>query len=186
MKLSHSAPLFALLTAILASTACAELASVLPTPTVAPLTVDALKNAEYQSEFALGGKAKLTNGTYKEKLVPGSPAYEDLVISLSDKYAFGDLNGDGVGDAAAILMSNSGGSGTFFRLAAVLNENGTPTNVASTILGDRVQIKSVSIQSGRLIVNVIKQGPNDPLCCPTMEVVETYALQGDKLVKISG
>jgi heat shock protein HslJ len=32
---------------------------------------------------------------------------------------------------------------------------------------------------------MVTQGPNDPMCCPTQEVVNTYALQGDQLVATS-
>jgi hypothetical protein len=48
-------------------------------------------------------------------------------------------------------------------------------------LGDRVQIKSLTIQSGAIIVDLMTHGPKDSLCCPTMEVVRTYLLQGKSL-----
>lgn len=158
----------------------------LPPPTstpIPPLTLEALKNAEYQSEFAKDHKAKLTDGTYREKYQPG--AATELVISLYPKYALGDLNGDGIDDAAVILVANPGGSGTFYDLAAVINQNGTPTNVASQLLGDRVQIKSISIKSGEIVLDMIVHGPSDPLCCPTVEVTRAYKLEGGKLVQIS-
>jgi len=149
------------------------------TPVVPSLTLEALKNAEYQSEFPASRKARLTNGAYREKIVPGSAT--ELVIILSDKFALGDLNGDGVEDAAVVLVSNPGGSGTFYDLAAVINQNGTPKHVASLLLGDRVKVKSLSIRSGEVAVEMTKHGPKDPMCCPTLEVTQKYKLQGDKL-----
>jgi heat shock protein HslJ len=32
---------------------------------------------------------------------------------------------------------------------------------------------------------MINQGPEDPMCCPTQNVVQTYTLQGDQLVETS-
>jgi uncharacterized protein (DUF2141 family) len=174
----------ALLVSLIVS-ACGPLA---PAPTATPtatppLTLDALKNAEYQSEFPASKKAKLTDGKYQEDIVPGSAT--KLNIVLYPTAVFGDLNGDGVEDAAAVLVADPGGSGTFYYLAAVVNQNGTPKHVASVLLGDRVRLKSISIQSGEIAVNMVQQAPGDPMCCPTMEVTQKYKLQGDKLVPIS-
>ena len=144
--------------------------------TTGTLTVDDLKNGEYQTEFSSSGKI---NGIYKEKIVPDS--FTELVVTLSDKMAFGDLNGDGEKDAAVILIINPGGSGTFRYLAAVINQNGAPNHVASQLLGDRVKVKSLSIKSGEITVKMITHGPSDPLCCPTLEAIQDYQLQGDKL-----
>jgi heat shock protein HslJ len=147
------------------------------------LTIDDLKNSEYQSEFSASGRVKLNNGTYKEKVVPDSAA--ELVVTLSDKIAFGDLNGDGEEDAAVILVTDPGGTGTYRYLAVVTNQNGSPENVASQLLGDRIKVKSLSIRSGEISVEMITHGPNDPMCCPTLEVTQDYLLQGGKLVVVT-
>lgn len=146
----------------------------------ATLTVDELKNGEYLSEFTAGGKVKLNDGVYKEKNAPDSST--ELIVTLSNKMAFGDLNGDGEEDAAVVLITDPGGSGTFHFLAVVINQNGSPDNVASQLLGDRVKIKNLSIRSGEIAVEMITHGPSDPLCCPTLETTLDYQLQGDKLV----
>ena len=62
-------------------------------PSSKTLTLDVLKNAQYQSEFSAKGGIKLSDGVYKEKVVPD--AATELVVTLGDKIAFGDLNGDG-------------------------------------------------------------------------------------------
>jgi uncharacterized membrane protein/heat shock protein HslJ len=144
------------------------------------LTMDVLKNAEYLSEFSENGKVRLVNGLYKEKLVPDSAT--ELVITLSEKVAYGDLNGDGEEDAAVIMITNSGGSGTFRHLAAVLDEKGSHNHVASKLLGDRVKVKSLSVRSGEIAIEMITHGPNDPICCPALVATQNYLLQDDKLV----
>lgn len=144
-----------------------------------PLTIEVLKNTEYQVEYAADGKAKLTNGIYREKIVPDSAT--ELIIRLGDQYAIGDLNGDGAEDAAAILVSDPGGSGTFRDLAVVINQNGTYKNVATEFLGDRIKVNSISIKSGEIVIEMLKQGPGDPMFRPTLNVIQTYVLEGNKI-----
>jgi predicted small lipoprotein YifL len=150
-----------------------------------PLTVEMLMNAEYHSEWPAEGVAKLTDGEYEEEIVPGAASKLTIVV-YPDMYAFGDLNGDGVDDAAVVLATSGGGSGTFISLEAVLNDQGTPKHVASAELGDRTKVESVAIESGQIIVELVTHGPDDPMCCPTVEATQKYKLQGDTLVQISG
>jgi hypothetical protein len=182
----------ALLVALLVS-ACGPLAPApTATPTAAPtatptaippLTLDTLKNAEYQSEFPKSKKARLTDGKYEEEIVPGA-ASKLVIVIYPDMYAFGDLNGDGVNDAAVVLAANMGGSGTFVHLAAVVNQNGTPQHVASVSLGDRVKIEAMAIKAGVIMVDVVTHGPQDPLCCPTQKATKSFRLLADKLAPV--
>ncbi len=147
-----------------------------------PLTLQQLKNAEYQSEFPTGGKARLTDGTFFEPYEPGSAS--GVRLTLSEHVAFGDLNDDGVDDAAVVLIADPGGSGTFRHVAAVFNEAGQPRHAASAFLGDRVRIESLAIQDGEIVVQLIGHGPDDPLCCPTQQVRRTFQLVGDTLEEV--
>jgi hypothetical protein len=56
-------------------------------------------------------------------------------------------------------------------------------DIANTDLGDRVQINSLVIEEGEIVVDMVTQGPDDPMCCPTQEVVKRYELQ-DELVEV--
>lgn len=151
-------------------------------PPPPPLTVEALMNADYQSEWPADGVAELKEGQYEEEIVPGA-ASKLVIVVYPDMYAFGDLNGDGVDDAAVVLATSAGGSGTFISLEAVVNEQGTPKHVASAQLGDRARINSLTIESGKVTVNLVTHGPNDPMCCPTQEASQEYKLQGSALVQ---
>ena len=84
---------------------------------------------------------------------------------------------------ATILVSNGGGSGVFYDLAVVQEQDGQPVNVATTLLGDRVSIISLYIVDNQVVVDMITQGPDEPMCCGTLEVVNTYELQGNELVE---
>ena len=147
------------------------------------LTIHELKNAEYRSKWSAQGKIKLSDGIYREQIVPGSGS--ELVIKLSDKITFGDLNGDGLEDAAVILVSDPGGSGTFYDLAAVINSRGQAKEVASAFLGDRVKVEELSIRSGKIVVKMVTHRSTDPMCCPSLKVEQAYGLQGDELVRQS-
>ena len=148
----------------------------------ASLTLEKLKNGEFRPEIFEYRTVKLTNGNHQEKLYPDE---ETLArVYLGDQMAFGDLNGDGAEDAAVILVSSTGGSGVFYELVAVINQSGLPRQVAAKMLGDRTDVRNLSIRSGRIEVDRIKHRPNDPMCCPTLRVRETYRLQGENLALI--
>lgn len=149
---------------------------------IAPLTVETLKNAAYRGIYTEA--VQLTDGQYEgEPFVEGSASRPTL--TFTDAYAFGDLNGDGVEDAVVALVESSGGSGNFYYLAAVLNQDGNAENVATQLLGDRVQVQSVSIDGAEITVKAVAHGPDDPMCCPTQEVTLVYRLDGEQLVKVS-
>lgn len=94
----------------------------------------------------------------------------------------GDLNGDGVEDALAVLGVETGGSGTFIHLAALLAQDGTARPLPAVLLGDRIQVKSLDIQDGQAMVKMLTQGSDDPQCCPSEEVTRTFLLGGDLLL----
>lgn len=153
-----------------------------PTATAKPagLTFDALKNAEYKASFLNNKTIRLADGKYQEKAQAG--AATETVVALYPKYALGDLNGDGVEDAVVVLASSGGGSGSFYELAVVLNQGGTPRHVASESLGDRIKLEDISIKAGTIAVEMVTHGPQDPLCCPTLKTTRNFKLQGDKLI----
>jgi heat shock protein HslJ len=142
---------------------------------------DALANMEYKSQWTRSGTALLVNGEYREPAAPGSAT--ETVVRLTDQVAYGDLNGQDA--AAVVLVTDPGGSGTFYDLAVVVEQGGQPVNLAITSLGDRLEIQALSIIGNEIVVEMINQGPDDPMCCPSQQVVQTYALEGEQLVQTS-
>jgi heat shock protein HslJ len=153
------------------------------TASSAALTEDQLANAVYNSEFTASGTAPLVDGVYEEEAAPGSAS--KVTVTLT-QHATGDLDGDGVPDAAAILATNTGGTGTFITLEAVLSQGGLPVHEATAPLGDRTQVKAVSIAGGVIALDMIVHGPQDPMCCPTQPAATQYRLQGGQLMQIAG
>jgi heat shock protein HslJ len=152
-----------------------------PTTTAEPaaLTEEDIRNAAYQLEDL--GAIQLSDGEYKHQY--GEGATQADLVGL-ETIAFGDLDGDGLDDAAVILWWQSGGSGTFKYLAAVLDDDGAPRQAGIEPLGDRVKIESLSVSEGQILLESITHGPDDPMCCPTQKAALTYRFGGEQLVKV--
>ncbi|MCB8984580.1 MAG: META domain-containing protein [Ardenticatenaceae bacterium] len=142
----------------------------------------ALANATYQVDVVPSGSVTLSGGEFSQPAAPGSAS--NVTVSLTDNVALGQVNGQPA--AAAVLVASGGGSGSFYELALVTFADGQPQNVATAFLGDRVQVNSVTIGAdGVISVDMVVQGPDDPMCCPTQAVMNTYELQNGQLVQTS-
>lgn len=148
----------------------------------ARLSLDQLKNASYGGIY--DQPVTLVDGYYEgEPFVEGG-ASRPTATFVDGLVAYGDLNGDGMEDAAVLLAESSGGSGTFIYVAAVVNQDGQPVNAGTAPVGDRPQLKSLASQNGQIVMEIVTQGPDDPMCCPTLKVRKTYSLQDGQLVEV--
>jgi hypothetical protein len=121
---------------------------------------------------------QLTNGVFDGE-ANGNP----LIIQLLPQAAFGDLNGDGLDDAALLITENTGGSGVFVSLVAMVNNGSGFDQVVSLYVDDRPLINSISIENGRIILDAVIHAVDDSMAEPTMKVVEEFTLEGSKLVR---
>jgi hypothetical protein len=131
--------------------------------------------------YSLGPEDKrtvtLVDGTGKDE--------EGGTFVLLREFATGDLDGDHRLEAAAILKESSGGTGSFYYLFVFLNKSGTFAQVEQPEwLGDRSLIKGIRITRGVVGVRFVTHRPQDPECCPTLEVENRYRLVKDKLVAV--
>lgn len=153
------------------------------TPTAveaAELSIEMLGGLTYRG--ILDQPVTLSGGLFEgEPFVEGG-ASRPTVSLMAAPVAYGDLDGDGRADAAALLVSDSGGSGDFVYLAVVEWRDGQPVNTASALLGDRVQVKSLAVADGLIQAELLSHGPDDPACCPTLETTRKFRWQGDQLV----
>lgn len=127
-----------------------------------------------------GQEITLASGMAKQQVTPGSAA--KAVTKLSDRMAAGDLNGDGQIDVAAVLTHDGGGSGTFFYLA-VVQHDGTP--VAAAFLGDRIAVQNVRIVDGKVSVDLLTRGAEDPMAVrPYIKETRMFEVKGGALVPL--
>jgi hypothetical protein len=147
----------------------------------ARLTPNALANMRYRLvDGTWNASVKLSDGE-------GQVTRPDGIDSFwlkKEFTAFGDLNKDGVDGAIVVIVYSGGGSGFFYYLVAVTNHNGKGEVSAARNLGDRIKIKSIKIKHGVVTVDMITQGPNDGLCCPTQPQVLKLALQGKQFAEM--
>ena len=123
----------------------------------------------------------LRDGGFEEPAAPGSAA--KATTRLVDKRATGDLNGDGRPDAAVVLASTGGGSGTFYYVAALLGQGGgkgTATN--AIVLGDRIGIDAVRIDGRTIVVDFLVRKPGEPFTtAPSVKVARVFQVKDGAL-----
>jgi hypothetical protein len=159
-------------------------------PTSEPATVEAPTEPSQPAEAPLPGLSleMLKNFTYAvpdfnidAALQNGAFDNGEVRVQLVEPSAFGDLNGDGLEDAVAVLIVDPSGTGTFFNLVALLNQNGAPVQAAFSYIGDRQGILNLEIINGQIKLDYVTQGPEDPLCCASEHMIRTYRLVGNTL-----
>lgn len=145
------------------------------------LTSEELANATYLGTEE--GPVSLVNGRWEgEPYVEGGAARPS--VGLADDFQLsGDLNGDGADEAVVLLWQSAGGSGTFNYVAAVEKVNSEIRNLATAPLGDRVQVRSGSINGGVINLDVVQQGEDDAACCPSQLASRSWALECDQLIE---
>lgn len=122
----------------------------------------------------------LVGGVSEVPAAPGSAS--KVVTRLADHLAAGDLTGDGKIDLAAVLTQETGGTGTFFYLGALVHD-GTPIKAA--FLGDRIAVQNVRIVDGKVVVDLLTRGANEPFVVPPhIKETQVYEVKGGALVPV--
>lgn len=132
-----------------------------------------------------------------EKNNQSSWSFRDGSVSITDPEVgtygadislrvYGDLNEDGVADAAVIASQEGPGNSARYSLVAVVAAPGKPliTNPQFITSMGSPQFKSFQIRSGKIIINALLVGPNDANCCPTKRAMLTYIVKNGKLVRV--
>ncbi len=126
-----------------------------PAPAIAP--ADA-KNATYTIE---GRSVTLVNGYAETEAAPGSAS--KITTRYFGNEAVADLNGDGAPDTAFILTQDTGGSGTFFYVAAAISGKSRTYGTNAILLGDRIAPQNTQIKNGQIIANYVDRAAGQPM-----------------------
>lgn len=83
---------------------------------------------------------------------------------------------------AAVIIENTGGSGTFYYLVGGIIKGGKQTNSSPISLGDRIKIVGVKVEdpgeedNGQITVTYLDRAPNAPMSdSPTIQKVIKYS-----------
>ena len=123
----------------------------------------------------------LVNGRWEGHPHVEGGASRPSVGLLRDIYFTGDLDADGQEETVVILWQSAGGTGSNMYIAVMRPENSEYENISTALLGDRVQIKSGKLDSGKITLEVLQAGESDPMCCPTQLATRTWTLEGTQL-----
>lgn len=131
--------------------------------TPATVPVSAVQTTDYKNAtYTIDGQSvTLVNGSAEVAAAPGSAS--KIVTTYFGNDATGDLNDDGIPDAAFILTQDSGGSGTFYYVVAALKTGTGYKGTNAVLLGDRIAPQSTQIQNGEIIVNYADRAPGEPM-----------------------
>ena len=148
-------------------------------PPIEGISPEQIRNAQYQLSFTdVPQTVQLTNGVY-EVGTSGSADYVN--VRVSDFIALGDINGDGINEAAAIISENYGGTGVFTFLVLYSDQGGEPLYVTSAFIDDRPLIESIQVENNEIFLNVTTHDADDPFCCPTLRNNRHYQLINNQL-----
>ena len=142
------------------------------TPTTVSEEVQAIRNTPYQLGAADTLQVvQLTDGTFEQ----GTPGSDDFMsVMMTEFVALGDLNRDGTDEAAALVSENYGGTGVFVFLAVYSQPEGTWRFETSTMVDDRPQLNTVSIENNEIFLDAVIHGADEPMCCPTLRTTRHY------------
>ena len=170
MKRAHLRSCLALAALVVISVSCETTEDLERTadeaePLEAP-SVEELRNATYEGFEEPDHSVTLVDGRWEgEPYQPGA-ASRPTVYLVDGLRLTGDVDGDGSDEAVVLLGQNSGGSGEFIYHAVVGHRNGAIESLGTTLIGDRIQIRGANIDGGRIALDVVRHGPDDPACCP--------------------
>ena len=170
--------LLALSLASLVLTACSKPES--PSVDAGSVSMD-VANATYTGLASVPESVTLNDGKWQgEAAVDGGNSFPAAYLSehLTTR---GDMNGDGRPETVAIVVTTSGGSGSFFNLVVFSQRDHGLEQVAARFLGDRLRIRSLEIVDGSLRMVSIEHGKDEAMCCPTQRVDREFTLAANEI-----
>jgi heat shock protein HslJ len=130
------------------------------------LTLSQLKNMGYDGFDGINGPIVLIQGVWEGEPYEKGAAARPRLSFAGDFRLEGDLDGDGVTESAVLLNLATGGSGQLLYLCVASIRDGHPVNLATALVGDRVQIRGGKVIDNNIILDVVEPGPGDGACCP--------------------
>ena len=131
--------------------------------------------------FLVEGKpVTLVAGRAEAEAAPGSASR--VVTTLAAERAVGDLDGDGRPDTGVTLTQQSGGSGTFSYVAAVLNSSSGPVGTNAIRVGDRIKITGLRLDGAVIVLEYLDRATGEPFTtAPSVATTKRFVVRDGKL-----
>ena len=145
------------------------------------LSQEELSNATYSGIY--DQPVTLTDGRWEgEPFVKGGASRPSVGL-VEDFRLTGDINGKGLEEEVVLLWESSGGSATNLYVAVVGKHEGKIINLGTALIGDRVDVRSWRIDDKQIVLDLVQQGPDDAICCPSQKASRVWTLGQDGLVE---
>jgi hypothetical protein len=146
-------------------------------PTELPgLTIEFIKNSIVNAP-EIQRSIQLTDGKFSENMADGSTK----MVYVNENVTFGDINNDGIDDAAFLIVESMGGTGIFYSITSFLSGSQGFTQTNSRFIDDRAIIHSLVIENGEVILNANVHAFDDPMVSPSVTMTKTYRYFNDGL-----
>ena len=137
--------------------------------------------------YTIGNRpVSLVDGRSEEPAAPNSSS--KIITQVRNTPLFSDINKDGIDDAVLILTQSTGGSGTFYYVAAAIATPGGYQGTTALMLGDRIEPQRIEIIDAKARISFLTRGSqesfaDDPTVPRQMDVI--YVAENQQLAEVA-
>jgi heat shock protein HslJ len=146
-------------------------------------TFEELRNATINS--LPGGPISLREGAYEGPAFLPGRASRRRVTLWARPLAFGALAGGRAENVVALLSISEGGSGSVVYVGVFQERSGRVADVGMAPVGDRIEVRALSIVDRAVVLDVVEAGAGDAMCCPGQLARKSYAFRDGALTLVS-
>ena len=146
-----------------------------------------LKSDPLNTTYTIGNRpVSLIDGRNEEPAAPNSSS--KIITQVRNTPLFADINKDGTDDAVLILTQSTGGSGTFYYVAAAIATPGGYQGTTALVLGDRIEPQRIEIIDTKARISFLTRGSeesfaDDPTVPRQMDVM--YVAENQQLAEVA-
>ncbi len=123
----------------------------------------------------------LTNGAYTAALTNTAAFFAPTSIRLLPLAARGDINDDGLEDAAAMIAVKGAARNGLYLLALTSQADGSLQQAGAALVGSGQIAAGLAITDGQIIVDIEQFAATGATCCAVAAEQRTYALHNGRL-----
>lgn len=148
------------------------------------LTENIVKNLSYKIHLY----GSMIEGTYKDNPPLSLTEFKNGFYEPQDgkirNIAFGKIDNNEQNSAAVYFFIFDGGNNVEHYLA-IITPQGDKYHITQAVLDyAKMNVKKVQIKNGKILLNILSHGPNDPGCCPSVKETISFKIEKDRLKKI--